>query len=92
MPSNAQELPATLAELTLNDHPQNEPAVVVSIKAKLHQAKGTSLDSLPAEITEQIVAYAQVEAVGRQWWPINDEYPILKTMRLVSPAFNKVAS
>ena len=25
-------------------------------------------------------------------WPINDEYPVLKTMRLVSPAFNKVAS
>ena len=92
MPSNAQELPAILAELTLSDHSQNEPAVVVSIKAKLDQAKGTSLDSLPAEITEQIVAYAQVEAVGRQGWPINDEYPVLKTMRLVSPAFNKVAS
>ena len=90
--TNAQELPDTLTGLTLNDHPHDEPAVVSSIKSKLDRAKGTNLDSLPAEITEQIVAYAKVGAVGSDGWPINDEHPVLKTMRLMSPAFNKVAS
>lgn len=92
MDNDTQKLPDTLAELTLNDHPEDEAAVVASIQSKLDQAKGTSLDSLPAEITEQIVDYDQIEALSSQGWPINDEYPVLKTMRLVSPAFNKVAS
>ena len=52
MNSNVQELPDTFSGLSLNNHSHEEPTVVASINSKLKQAKGTSLDSLPAEITE----------------------------------------
>ena len=54
------------------------------------KAKNTSIDILPIEVLQQVLSYLEDDI-----WPpcgTNDEYPVLKTMRLVNSAFNKVAS
>ena len=96
--NDALDAQDALAGMTLNDRLGNIPVVVLSIKSKLEKAKEKTddpaerkcIDALPAEITEQIVAFTQAET--GEPWPLNPEYPLLKTMRLVSPAFNQVAS
>ena len=79
-----------MAGMTLDDKGTTECTVIQSISAKLSKAKDTSIDALPTEVLEQVLSYIEddLEAPAH----INDEYPLLKTMRLVSPAFNKVAS
>ena len=79
-----------MAGLALHDQGTTASTVIQSITAKLGRAKNTSIDILPIEILKQVLSYFEENI----WHPsdTNDEYPVLKTMRLVNSAFNKVAS
>lgn len=79
-----------MAGMALHDQGATECTVVQSISAKLGKAKNTSIDRLPIELIQQVLSYLEEDI----WQPsdINDEYPVLKTMRLANSAFNKVAS
>ncbi|CAF9939977.1 MAG: hypothetical protein HETSPECPRED_002120 [Heterodermia speciosa] len=82
----------SLSRITLENSLWLDHTAIQSIGAKLIKAKDTSIDIIPIEILEQILSYI----IPEEWsmhesWP-NDEYPLLKTLRLVNAAFNKVAS
>ncbi|KAL8794936.1 MAG: hypothetical protein Q9195_002518 [Heterodermia aff. obscurata] len=85
-----QALPNMMAETTLHTQGTTENTVIQSISTKLRKAKDTSIDVLPTEILEQILSYTEDDPLFPS--QTNDEYPLLKTMRLVNAAFNKVAS
>ena len=76
--------------MTMHTHGTSECTVIQSIGAKLGKAKNISIDMLPTEVLQQVLSYFK----DNIWEPrySNDKYPVLKTMRLVNSAFNKVAS
>lgn len=56
-----------------------------------------SIDSVPDEVIQEILRYTGIETFSPPTkyghrYPVNDDYSVLKTMRLVNAAFNKVAS
>ena len=90
-PTQDQELQSAMAGLTLHSQGTFGCTVIESISAKLGKAKNTGIDILPIEVLQQVLSYLMDDEL----WPtcsVNDEYPVLKTMRLVNSAFNKVAS
>ena len=85
----AEHQASMMAGMTLHNQ-EPECTVIQSISAKLSKAKNTSIDILPIEILEQVLLYFEDDIDEPS--ASNDEYPVLKTMRLVNSAFNKVAS
>ena len=82
-----------LRRINLENSFSMDDAAIQSIGAKLVKAKNTSIDILPTEVLEQILSYAEPQTwVQHQAMSGNEDYPLLKTLRLVSSAFNKVAS
>ncbi|KAG6986593.1 hypothetical protein G7Y79_00076g099260 [Physcia stellaris] len=69
---------------------------IQSIYSKVNK-NYNSIDSLPDEVVQEILEYTNLETYSPRTqdgtrYPINNDYPTLKTMRLVNAAFNKVAS
>lgn len=87
----------TLQAVLLKDTYMSDLAAIATIRSKLDDIKDPGLHSLPNEVLEQILALAKTETLSPPQetsisWPVNEEHPLLKTMRLVSPSFNIVAS
>ena len=92
-----QDMQENLQTVVPEDIYTRNLAVIASIRSKIDHLTDPGLHSLPTEGLEQILALAKTETLSSPLesgisWPVNEEYPLLKTMRLVNPSFNKVAS